>query len=259
MTRSRLFLILLAATVLAVVAGAATWRHRVDIAEALGVASSLGLARPAPIAVQTHDPLGGLDPDARALLTAPAPVAPSPFLRRPWISPDAFCKALEAVGFKGVTFQQGEPPQRSWTCLTDVLKPVDGDEAAVSSLFFTARGAEGDRIDGMRLKLNLLDPATTPAVKAVAKDLLRLVFRALGWEPPQALLDAIDASRDEKIEDHGVAYDLRREFGEPPRHNLIVTFPRGLGPGGVDRFLPLPRRPAQTPFLLEGAGGASGR
>ncbi len=200
-----------------------------------GAAAPPSAPPPAPEEPERLRPLVSVDP------LQPAPDAPSAFVTLPLAKPTAFCKALEGMGLRNPVFQPNEPPDRGWTCVADILKPVDGDEAAVSSLFVTARGDDDDRVSLLRIKLNLLDASTAPVTREIAKDLLRRMLWALGGQPPDAVLEAIDQMRDGRFTDRGVVYDLRKEFGPSLRANLIVTFPARLGAGGEARFAPPPR------------------
>ncbi len=188
-------------------------------------------------APDARDPFAALEPIAAAELLAPEPDFPSAFVLLPTVKPSLFCEALGPMGLANPTFQGGAPPLRSWTCVTDLLKPVDGDEAAVSSLFVSARGDDPERIETLRIKLNLLDESTAPVAKAIAKDLLRKIFWGFGFPTPDAALNALDELRDGSFRESGVRYDLRREFGAP-RFNLVIAFPQRLGAGGEGRFLP---------------------
>ncbi|MDR4308655.1 hypothetical protein IHQ68_18700 [Chelatococcus sambhunathii] len=188
------------------------------------------------------DPLGGLPRELVVLLTHGAPDAPSPFIRFTPMRPEPFCKGLSAAGLKSPQFQKHQPPMRGWNCVTDLIKPIDGDDAKVSSLFVSMRGLESDRLDNIRIKLNLIDPLTVEPAKTVARDLLFQICRSLGWDPPQAMLDALETLKEGRIYERGVSFDLRKEFGDAPRYNLIIIFPRTLGTGGEDRFVTDVRR-----------------
>lgn len=200
-------------------------------------------AEPPPAAKPAApDPLGVLSPDLRAFLTHPGLDAPSPFIRLARVDPERFCKALAATGLKNATFQKAEPPLRGWTCVTDLVKPIDGDEARVSSLFVAARGLESDRLDNIRMKLNLLDAATSPIARVVARDVLFQICRSLGFDPPPEVLAQLETLKEGRVYEGGVSWDLKREFGPADRYNLIAIFPRTLFPGGEDRFVSDPRR-----------------
>ncbi|WP_020181291.1 DUF6030 family protein [Methylopila sp. M107] len=210
--------------------------------------ASLDWAFPAPTPPAPAKPKAPSDPLARlpaslvALLTHLEPDAPGPFIRFTWMKPESFCKGLTATGLKRPQFQKHQPPMRGWNCITDLVKPIDGDDQKVSSLFISMRGLESDRLDNIRVKLNLIDPATVPATKTVARDLLYQFCRTLGWEPPPAVLDQLDGLKEGRVFEHGVSFELRKEFGEAPRYNLIIIFPRTLGSGGEDRFVTDVRR-----------------
>lgn len=220
-----------AAVALAAVAGAAAVVLRP--APARPPATTAPAPRPAP----PRDPLKALPPTLVDMLVHPGFDAPSPFLRLTLIKPEPFCKGLEAAGLKGATFTASPPPMLGWTCVTDLVKPMDGPEDRVSSLFVAARGLEADRIDNIRVKLNLIDPATESLVKIVARDLVSQICRDLGWEPPAAVMAALETMKEGRTVDNGVSFDLRREFGPAARYNLIMIFPRTLGSGGENRFV----------------------
>lgn len=205
--------------------------------------------KPAPSAVATvapsNDPLGRLPQTLVELLVHPGPDAPTTFVRLTRVRPEAFCKHLEKWGLRDAQFQGGVEPFRGWTCVTALLKPIGGDDAMMSSLFVSVRGIEADRIDNIRMKLNLLEPAGAPLVKTVARDLLIQISRSLGWDPPEEVMDALEKLKEGRIWDRGVTYDLRKEFGDgPTRLNLIIIFPRLIGAGGEGRFITDPRRSA---------------
>lgn len=167
----------------------------------------------------------------------PTPDQPQQFVTLALVQPDEFCRSLENAGLKNPTFIRAPWPAENWTCVPEILKAADGDENSVSSLFVSVRGDELDRIASLRLKLNLLDPETTPRIRAVAKDILLRVTAAFGDSPPQDILNAIDAGRDARVQDRGAVYEIKREFGEPRRDNLFVNFRQKLGEGGEDRFV----------------------
>ncbi|MET0312981.1 MAG: DUF6030 family protein [Hansschlegelia sp.] len=199
-------------------------------------------ATPAPAPEpKAQDPLGDIEPEAAARLTAPVPDMPASFLWVPNVKADKFCAALKAIGLPNPVFQAPVYPAKNWSCVPDLVKPVGGDETEVSSLFLSARGASPDRLSGLRLKLNLLDRSTAPVVKSIAKDLMRRIFVALGWRAPEEVLALIEAERDGKVTVRGAVFDMRKEFGPEPRFNLIVTFPEALAPGGEDRFIAVRR------------------
>lgn len=197
---------------------------------------------PKPEAPRPPDPLEHLPGALASWLSAPRADAPSPFIRLTRVDPQRFCKALAETGLKNADYRVSEPPLRGWTCVTDLVKPIDGDEGQVSSLFVAARGLESDRIDNLRMKLNLLDAATSPLARLIARDTLFQICRSLGFEPPPDVLAQLEELKEGRIYEGGVSWDLRREFGDQARYNLIVIFPRSLGSGGEDRFVTDARR-----------------
>lgn len=241
MTSARPIILALAAVLLAAGAAGVFAMWRDDGAEWLS--RRLDPPPPAPPAPPA-DPLAKLPPAIVELLVHDGPDAPTSFVRLTRVKPEEFCRSLEKWGLKRATFQSGVAPMRGWTCITDLLKPIDGEDGKISSLFVAVRGLESDRIDNIRMKLNLLDPATAPLVKAIARDLMTQISRSLGWDPPFEVIDALERLKEGRIYDRGVTYDLRKEFGEGLRLNFIVIFPRLLGAGGEGRFITDARRSA---------------
>lgn len=241
MTTSRLLLILAGLGVVAAAACAAVLA-RPDLFMAVAPAPPSIPAR-----LANADPLAALPADLAERLVRPRFDAPGPFIRVARAKPEAFCKRLAEVELKNATFQKAEPPMRGWTCTTDLVKPVDGDDQAVSSLFVAIRGQESDRIENIRMKLNLIDPATVPVVMAIGRDVLHEIFRMLGFPPPPEAVEALEGLKQGRVLDRGVAFDLRKEFGDATRYNFIILFPRTLGPGGEDRFVNDRRRSAVAP------------
>ncbi|MFD1704757.1 DUF6030 family protein [Methylopila henanensis] len=204
------------------------------------------IAAPAPRVQDPRDLLKDLPRDVSLYLTAPASDRPARFVLLPWIVPRAFCDGLQRAGLTGATLHEDEPPARGWTCVTDLVKPAAGPDEETSSLFVSARGLEPGRLDVIRLKLNLLDARTAPAVRRAAREALRAIFAQFRWRPSEAALAAIDQLREQRFLERGAQFEFLREFGDAPRFNLIVTFPRTLPPGPADRYAPV-RRPLQTP------------
>lgn len=187
------------------------------------------------------DLLAGQPNATVAWLTAAAPDAPQPIMLFPYVTPATFCGALEKAGLPGAVFRMDDPPQTGWTCVTDLIKPIPGDEAEASSLFVSARGLTANSLSIVRFKLNLLDAQSARLVKRLARQALRQVYDLLGFKAEERPLQAIETLADQTFVIKGVTYELRREYGMPLRVNMIVTFPRTLGAPAPGAFRPIRR------------------
>lgn len=235
MNQSRLTLIAVGGAVaafalaVAVALGSRTYAPAPDETTA-AAPSAPAASPPAP------DPLADLLPEMVDVLTSAYEDAPARFILTPWITPRLFCDSLNRMGLTGAMLHQDIEPGRGWTCVTDLVKPVPGPDETASSLFVSARGLEPGRLDVLRLKLNLLDPRGERRVRRVALDVARALFAQFRWRQSEAALRALHELRDVRFRERGVTFELKREFGDAPRYNMIVTFERFLPPGPTDRF-----------------------
>jgi hypothetical protein len=168
---------------------------------------------------------------------APELDAPTEFVTLALADGAAFCRSLQNVGLSQPAFQRLTDLSHGWTCVPEMLKPVEGDESAVSSLFVTVRGEVPDRLLSLRVKLNLIDPGTAPRAREKAKAVLTQMLGAFGGKAPDSVLEAIDLGINVATIERGVTYELKKEFGDPRRANLLVAFPQQLGEGGEGRFI----------------------
>ncbi|MFC7052206.1 DUF6030 family protein [Hansschlegelia quercus] len=171
---------------------------------------------------------------------SPDPDAPTEFITLALADGETFCRSLQNTGLNQPVFQRLTVPSHGWTCVPDMLKPVDGAESVVSSLFVTVRGEVADRLSSLRIKLNLIDPATAPLAREKAKDVLTQMLAVFGGVAPERVLQAINFGVNVAVVDRGVTYELKKEFGDPRRANLLVVFPQQLGDGGEARFIEKP-------------------
>ncbi|MFD1333181.1 DUF6030 family protein [Methylopila musalis] len=253
MNQSRLTLIAVggsvAAFALAVVLALGTRTYAPDPEEPETGASAAAApsgSDPAPHVPPAPDPLADLLPETVDLLTSAYVDAPARFILTPWVTPKLFCDSLKGLGLTGATLHESPKSGGGWTCVTDLVKPVPGPDETMSSLFVSARGLEGRRLDVVRLKLNLLEPKGERRVRRAALDVARALFDQFRWRRSEAALTAIHELRDVRFRERGVTFELKREFGAVPRYNMIVTFERWLPPGPTDRFAPN-RRPLTAP------------
>jgi hypothetical protein len=192
---------------------------------------------PAPETEADDAPAADLPPLVSRDPYAPEPDQPTEFITLALADGETFCRSLENASLSQPAFQRLTDPSQGWTCVPEMLKPVEGEESSVSSLFVTVRGEVADRLLSLRVKLNLIDPATAPRAREKAKQVLTQMLAAFGGTAPERVLQAIDFDVNVALVDRGVTYELKKEFGDPRRANLLVVFPQQLGEGGEDRFI----------------------
>lgn len=201
----------------------------------------------AEIPVHHRDDLAGLPSELIAELTDPETHATVDFARTFRIGGKSLCALLPKAGLTGAHMMANPFDSGSWTCDSDVVafgKAADDGEA--SSLFASLRGVTGDKIDFIRLKLNLVDPATAVAARQGFVKALATIGDRLGWPTPPPVLDAIDAMANLRLQSFGTDYEVHREWGDPPRINVVIRLARandGILP--ADAFA-RPRRSSST-------------
>jgi hypothetical protein len=201
----------------------------------------LGAIKPAPAPEPQRPP----DPLTRALIAPPGKrqgLPPGPFARIPLATPAALCGGLATLGFPEAQVEAAPFSGAGWSCVAERLLPVPAD-GEPSSVFAALRGPKSSSVGVIRLKLNVLRPADAAAVIGAGLAALDGLHRELGWSVPGPVRRAVQGLSDLALEHSGVRYSVSREFGDPPRLNVVMTFGHGATILDADRFAPVPRRP----------------
>ncbi len=173
--------------------------------------------------VKARDPLFYVPRELVTELTAPEPVANETFRRVFLASPATLCAALGRYGISGAKMRHNPVLSDQWNCDSDLVAfgaPADG--MLPSSLFVSLRGHRPDKVDYIRLKLNLNQPATAEDVKLAATNALKGLHGMLGWNLPDEVVNAIEQTKDAKASVFGADYNVFREWSETPRLNVII-------------------------------------
>lgn len=179
--------------------------------------------------------------DAQAWLRdlAVGPARPV-FRRGVRTAPAALCAAFAASGW----------PMEGWTgsalrgtgaeCAGERVypAPLDGGEATRS--FAMLRGPGPEAVREIRMKLNLLDPATADAAARDAAAAVSAAFERMSWPAPPDLERRIAALEPFEAQDEGTAIRFWREAGEVPRYNLAIRLPAPLTIPDASRMAPRP-------------------
>lgn len=163
-------------------------------------------------------------------------------------SPKLLCAALGRNGFVNYEWKESAFDKDSWECQSYREFPIDREGAtAVSSTFVSIRGDGGTRISSFRIKLNVEDRATRNAVTEAAISVIRTFLEEIHWEDCPDVFADIRALKEFDFIRFGNRILLKKELGETPRYNFILTPDRNRNKGSYrpDYFnrklwLPLP-------------------
>lgn len=206
----------------------------------------------------TPDPLRDHPPIARELLTAPFPEWPTRFSKDGTLDPKALCRWLRSQDVGRTTFSEEGTESGAWICNSDLRTFGDLGPLEASSLFASLRGSEQNRIEYLRVKLNLIDEQTAEEVRARGADLFREIHAELRWPLPKTVDLAIREGQEVKLEYKQMIYEVLRELTDPRRINVVVTARPDTGILEAGRFtrdlsiLPialLPTRPGRPAVI----------
>lgn len=248
------------------------------LARDIGSAAREGLARPEPAPPPSPappppaDPLRSLPRDLVAEIVRPDIAAPIPFGRSFRVAPNELCRKFAELGFSGARIIGNPVAPAEWACDSDLvpLVPPSGDGSQPATVFFSMRGDRPDRITRVRLKLNLTDELTAAVARQRFLDLLHAIHAEFHWDVPPEVETAVTNLSTAYVDRFGLVYDIRREFSELPRLNVVISFSTDAGILGTDRFegplnprdrqLMVPPRPgpAKLPVRSEPAIGIDG-
>ncbi|WP_411037385.1 DUF6030 family protein [Shinella sp. BYT-45] len=180
------------------------------------------------------------------------PVTPSQarFVRTIRKAPEALCEALRQGGFDNSGWKTGLFDKGSWECQSyrEFPDPHDG-ESGPSSVFLSIRGDAQTRVSSFRIKLNIENPATQARVTAAVIQAIEIFLDEVRWQESPDIFAGIRALKAFDIVRFGNRIQLKKEFGETPRFNFIITPDRTQNrnsylPDYFDRarWLPLPEK-----------------
>lgn len=169
-------------------------------------------------------------------------------IRKP---PEMLCEALRRSGFETAGWKAGLFDQQSWECQSYREFPDASDGAnPASSAFLSIRGNAETRVSSFRIKLNIENPATRDRVTDAVIAAIGVFLDEVRWEEAPDIFADIRALEEFDLIRFGNRIQLKKEFGETPRYNFIVTPDRTRGRGSYlpdyfdrSRWLKLPEKP----------------
>ncbi len=183
------------------------------------------------------------------LIARIAPVETT-FVRPMASAPEQLCRALESRGFVNDGWQQSAAHD-GWECASYREFQVGGStEDPNSSLYLSIRGSDQARLDSFRIKLNLENDGSRADVTGAAIAAVETFLAEMQWDEKAELLDDIRTLKEFDIAQLGSRIRLKKESGETPRYNFIIT-PDRTRPNNTSlpdyfdrrRWLPMPDPP----------------
>lgn len=164
--------------------------------------------------------------------------------------PKALCAALAAAGFVNAGWNEGLT-KGGWECTSfrEFSSGTDGNGPA-SSAYLSIRGTEESHLTSFRIKLNLEDGGNDHELTEAAIAAVEVFLDEVRWKEAPEVVDNIRNLREFDRVVFGNRIQLKREFGETPRYNFLVT-PDRRPPEHTylpdyfkrDQWLPLPDPP----------------
>lgn len=181
-------------------------------------------------------------------LIAPAGLPQGQFVRTIRKEPEALCAALRKGGFVNSGWKAGSFDQQGWECTSyrEFQTEREGPWPA-SSAFLSIRGNAETRISSFRIKLNIENAATRAAVTEATIAAIGVFLDEVRWQEAPEILADIRALKEFDLVRFGNRIQLKKEFGETPRYNFLITPDRGRNRGSPlpdyfdrGRWLPFP-------------------
>lgn len=195
----------------------------------------LGLVPPPPAPESLPlppDPLAGFDPGIRQALTEPEVLVPATLKLGFRGDPQSLCDEMSAMGLENSGWNRAPFISGAWQCASNLVPlTTPSVDYGPATLFFLLRGPAADKVDYLRLKLNVEDPKQ----KEIGEKAARMVIAALsdryGWAVPDAFLQAVRDYKPLETTDRGVRLSVAPEdpnlTGDPAaarRLNIIIDF-----------------------------------
>ena len=208
--------------------------------------------RPRERALRPYEMKGDRIPRPKGLIPERllTPVTPmqTRFVRTIRKAPEALCEALRRGGFVNSGWKAGVFDQQSWECQSyrEFADERDGPNPP-SSAFLSIKGNAQARVSSFRIKLNIENKATQGLVTDAVIAAIEIFLDEVRWEEAPDIFADIRTLREFDIVRFGNRIQLKKEFGETPRYNFIITPDRTRNRGSYlpdyfdrSRWLPLP-------------------
>ncbi|MBD8874959.1 DUF6030 family protein [Roseibium polysiphoniae] len=201
---------------------------------AIVVLSNLQLVEPPDleVAAPPPDPLAGFSADAQDSLTAPDIQVPARLKLTFLGKPEELCAELTEIGLPNGGWTKAPFRRGRWQCASDVVPlTTPSVDFGSATLFFLLRGGSEDRVDYLRLKLNVEDPRQMEYGEATVRSVIGALSDRYSWAVPDRFLQAISDFEALEMTDRGVRLSVAPEdpnlTGDPAasqRLNIILNF-----------------------------------
>ncbi|QRM53417.1 DUF6030 family protein [Sinorhizobium sp. BG8] len=170
------------------------------------------------------------------------------FIRSIRRNPRALCDDLQKRGIVSSGWKEGLLETGGWECSAFREYPSgEKDGAAPSSTFLSIRGSKEEFVTSFRIKLNIENTESQKQVTDAVIAATEVFLAEVRWNDAPEILDNIRALKEFDVVRFGNRIQLKREAGDTPRFNFLVT-PDRKRPANPylpdyfdrDRWLPLP-------------------
>ncbi len=164
--------------------------------------------------------------------------------------PKDLCDALARSGFLNAGWKEGLA-KGSWECTSYREFPVgEGASGPPTSAYLSIRGNDAARLTSFRIKLNLENEKDRAQLTDAAIAAVEVFLDEVRWKDAPEIVDSIRNLREVDVVVFGNRIQLKKEFGDTPRYNFIITPDRTRPKNRYlpdyfsrDQWLPMPEPP----------------
>lgn len=164
--------------------------------------------------------------------------------------PKDLCAALARSGFVNAGWKEGLA-KGSWECTSYRELPLnEGASGPASSAYLSIRGSDAERLTSFRIKLNLEHEADRAQLTDAAIAAVEVFLDEVRWKDAPEIVDSIRNFREFDLVVFGNRIQLKKESGDTPRYNFIITPDRTRPKNRYlpdyfnrDDWLPMPKTP----------------
>ena len=174
------------------------------------------------------------------------------FTRQIRRDPRDLCAALARSGFVNAGWKEGLA-KGSWECTSyREFSVKEGTSKPASSAYLSIRGSDAARLASFRIKLNLENEGDRAELTDAAIAAVEVFLDEVRWKDAPEIVDSIRNLREFEVVVFGNRIQLKKEFGETPRYNFIITPDRTRPKNSYlpdyfnrDKWLPMPEQPLE--------------
>ncbi len=178
------------------------------------------------------DPLQTYSADMTHQLVAPTLTVPARLKLIFAGHPDDLCRELAGLGLPNSGWRRAPFVKGRWQCASDVVPlSTPSVDYGAATLFFLLRGPSDDRVDYLRIKLNVEDPRQMEHGRDMARSVIKALSERYSWAVPDRFFEAVRAFEPLEMTDRGIRLSVAPEdpalTGDPAasqRLNIILDF-----------------------------------